>query len=124
MSKIKQDLMKEIEAKVARKKLVAQQLSRQKTVAKWVAEFFTEHEKLKRIEEGTMWQPLTSLALNRLAIQLRAMDRKCTIDFRTEDESNPVVDIHWSPNFVQSNNCEETTSLDASSAFFQSAMED
>lgn len=124
MSDIKKDLMKEIEAKVARKKQLAQQVSRQKTVANWVAEFFSEYEKTKKLDEGSLYQSFAALALNRLSIQLRSLDRKCTVDFKQEDINNPTVEINWSQRFIQANNCEAVLVLDASSAFFQSAMED
>lgn len=124
MSKVKNDLMKEIEAKVARKKQLAKQVSRQKTVANWAAEFFTEYEQTRRLEDKSGYQYLTSMALNRLAIQLRALDRKCTIDFKEPNDGSPVLEIHWSAGFVQKNDCETVLAFDASSAFFQSAMED
>lgn len=124
MSNIKKDLMKEIEAKIARKKVVAQQVSRQKTVANWVAEFFTEYEKTKNMDTNSLYQPFLSLALNRLNIQLRSLDRKCSVDFRPSDASDPTVEIRWSKRFIQTNNCEEVLVYDASSAYFQSALED
>ncbi len=126
MSKVKNDLMKEIEAKVARKKQFAKQASRQKTVANWVAEFFSEWDKTRKLdgENPFGYGYFTSLALNRLAIQLRGIDRKCTVDFKEPPNESPVVEIHWSPKFIQANNCEEVLAFDASSAFFQSAIED
>lgn len=125
MSDVKKDLMKEIEAKVARKKALTKQLSRQKTVANWVAEFFTEYEKTKRLDEGSMFQSFASLALNRLNVQLRGLDHKCFVDFRQPlDGNSPVVEIRWSDRFIQANNCEEVLVFDASSAYFQSALED
>jgi hypothetical protein len=124
MSDVKKDLMKEIEAKVARKKALSKQVSRQKTVANWVAEFFTEYEKTKKLDEGTLFQSFAMLALNRLNIQLRGLDRKCGVDFRPAEDGNPTVEIRWSKHFIQTNSCEEVLVFDASSAFFQSAMED
>lgn len=125
MGNVKQDLMKEIEAKVARRKDLAKQASRQKTVANWVADFFAEHEKFKNMDEGSLFNPFANLALNRLGIQLRGLDRRCTVDFKSlEDGSGSVIEIRWSPRFIQTNNCEEVLVLDASSAFFQSAIED
>lgn len=121
MSKIKMDLFKEIERKVARKKLVAQQLSRSKTVATWVAEFFTEYEKTKQIDD--VYGSIQMLSLNRLNIQLRNIDRKCTVEFRTSEDGTHTVEIRWSPAFVKDNDCEEVMVFDPSSAYFQSAME-
>lgn len=123
MSKVKRDLMKEIEAKVARKKQLAQQLSRQKTVANWVAEFFTEYENTRKVEKPGDYQYLAYMAINRLAIQLRGLDRKCDVELK-ESDGTPIVEIRWSAPFIQRNNCEEVLVFDASSAFFQSAMED
>lgn len=126
MSKVKNDLMKEIEAKVARKKKLSKEVSREKTVSNWVAEFFTEWDKTRKLDEGAYgYEHFTSLALNRLAIQLRNLDRKCTIDFKQPDDgSAPIVEIHWSGRFILANNCEAVLALDASTAFFQSALED
>lgn len=125
MSNIKRDLMKEIEAKIARKKQLAKQVSRQKTVANWVAEFFTEHSKTKKMDEGSHFQHFTNLALFQLKNQLRTLDNKCSVDFRQSDDgTDPVVEIRWSSKFAQANNCEEVLVFDASSAFFQSAIED
>jgi hypothetical protein len=122
---IKSDLMKEIDAKVARRKELAKKLSREKTVANWVSEFFSEYDNTRKLDQGNGYEYFTSLALSRLAIQLRNLDRKCTVDFRQDENGgDPVVDIHWSPKFVQANNCEDTISLDAATASFQSAMED
>lgn len=124
MSNVKRDLMKEIEAKVARKKVLAKQVSRQKTVANWVAEFFTEYDKTKKLEQGSLFQPFAALALNRLNIQLRGLDRKCFVNFRPAEDGNPTVEIQWSKRFIQANSCEEVLVFDAAAAFFQSAMED
>lgn len=126
MANIKQDLMKEIEAKIARKKLLSKQASRQKTVANWVAAFFTEYEKTKNLETDHTWNmgPFTYLALNRLNIQLRGLDVKSHVDFRKTEDGNPIVEIRWSSKFIQLNNCEEVLVFDASSAYFQSALED
>lgn len=124
MSKVKTDLLKEIEAKVARKKQLAHQASRQKTVANWVADFFTEYEKLRKLDQGTMYEPFASLALNRLSIQLRNLDRKCNVDLKQPaDGGSPVIEIRWSKRFIQMHNCEEVLVYDASSAYFQSAIE-
>ena len=124
MANVKQDLMKEIEAKIARKKVVASQASRQKTVVSWVADFFAEHEKTKNLDRDTAYM-FSALALNRLRIQLRGLDGRCHADFReAEDGSGLVVEIRWSASFSQTNNCEQVLVFDASSAFFQSAMED
>jgi hypothetical protein len=124
MSNVKRDLMKEIEAKVARKKVVAKQVSRQKTVANWVAEFFTEYEKTKNLDAGSIYHSFAALALDRLSIQVRGIDRKCFVDFRRHDDGNPTVEIRWSKPFIQANSCEEVLVFDASSAYFQSALED
>lgn len=123
MSQVKRDLMKEIEARVARKKTLSQQVSRQKTVATWVAEFFTEFEKTRQLGDIHGYNPLEYLALDRLAIQLRSLDRKCQVDLK-QNQGQHTVEIRWSNAFVQANNCEEFLVFDASSAFFQSAMEE
>lgn len=127
MSKIKNSLMKEIDAKIARKKELAKKVARQKTIANWVAEFFTEYDKIKDLNQTATYgyEHVTSLAINRLVIQLRQLDRKCFVYFKKpEDDSTPVVEIHWSEAFVQANDCEAVLAFDASAAFFQSALED
>ena len=123
MSKIKRDLMKEIEAKVARKKKISKQVSQQKTIAKWVADFFVEYEKTKRLDEGQVYHAFAYLALDRLSSQLQAVDRKCHV-YLAEDSDPPTVEIRWTPTFISANNCEEVLVFDASSALFQSAMEE
>lgn len=117
--------MKEIDARVARKKQLSQQVSRQKTVANWVAEFFTEYEKTKKLDRAEAYQSFAVLALNRLGIQLRSLDRRCVVNYRPEDDNddNLIIEIRWSTKFIQANNCEEVLVFDASSAYFQSAME-
>ncbi len=121
-SKAKNDLMKEILATVARKKEVAKQVSRQKTVANWVADFFIELEKIKKIDPHS---PLIHLSLRRLATQLRALDRWSFVDLKIDETSKQdVVEILWSDSFVVANNCEAALVFDAASAIFQSAMED
>lgn len=124
MSNIKQDLMKKIEAIVARKKVFAKQASRQKTVANWVADFFTEHDKTKKIDGRHEYHTFASLVLDRLSTQLRTLDKRCIVDFRDIETNNPIIEIRWSPAFVKANNCEEVLIFDASSAYFQSAIED
>lgn len=121
MSKIRADLLKQIDAKVARKKQMAQQLNRTKTVASWVAEFFTEYEKTKSVDEA--WGPMRMLALNRLNVQLRNIDRKCDVDFRVSEDGTPTVEIRWSAKFIQENDCEDVMVFDPASAYFQSALE-
>lgn len=121
-SKAKSDLMKEIIATVARKKEVAKQVSRQKTVANWVAEFFIELEKVKKMDPRS---PLIYLSVKRLAVQINTIDRRAFVDLRFDDASlQDVIEITWSDAFVLANNCEKALVLDASSALFQSAMED
>jgi hypothetical protein len=125
MSKVKIDLMKEIEAKIARKKQFAKQASRQKTVASWIAEFFTEYEKIKNFDLKSNYNSLTALALHKLNAQLHSLDRKSSVVFKEpEGDTNPIVEIHWSSAFIQKHNCEEVLILDAPSAFFQSAIEE
>jgi hypothetical protein len=121
-SKAKNDLMREIIAKVARKKEVAKQVSRQKTVANWVAEFFIELEKVKKMDPRS---PLIYLSIKKLAGQIQTLDRRAYVDLRFDDASGQdVIEISWSDAFVLVNNCEKALVLDASSALFQSAMED
>jgi ribosomal protein S26 len=124
MSKVKSDLMKEIEAKVIRKKQFSKQAARQKTIASWVTDFFIEYEKMKKLDQSSIYSSFTSLALSRLNIQLRTLDRKCSVVFKEPEDNSPTIEIHWSSAFIQKNSCEETLVFDASSAFFQSAMED
>ena len=123
MSNIKRDLMKEIEARVARKKQLAIQVSQQKTIAKWVAEFFAEYEKVKRFDEGLPYHSWAQLAVGQLENQLRRIDKKCRV-YILEEREPPTVEVHWSAAFINTNNCEEVLVFDASSAFFQSAMEE
>lgn len=121
MSKAKADLLKEIERKIAKKKLLAQSLTRTKTVATWVSEFFTEYEKMKPMEDA--WGSFATLNLNRLALQMKNLDRKCSVDFRTSEDGTPIVEIRWSANYIQDNDCEDVMVFDPASAYFQSAME-
>lgn len=124
MSKAKQDMMKQIEAKVARNKQFAKQASRQKTVASWVAEFFTEYEKIKKMDQRSAYHSFAYLALSRLKIQLRNLDRKCSVDIKEIETDNPLVEIQWSATFVKDNSCEAVIVFDAAAAHFQSALED
>lgn len=121
MSNAKYDLMKEINAKVARKKQLAKQVSKQKTVAKWVADFFVEFEKGKKLSEGFHGQSLATLALKRLTDQVRTLDRRCWVSLNHDNET---IEIQWSEKFILANQCEAVLNLDAPSAFFESAMED
>lgn len=123
MSNVKADLLKQINNSVARKKLLAKEASREKTIAYWVSEFFVEYEKVKKLDSGHN-NTFSSLALNKLTIQLRNLDRRCSVLFKEpEDGTSPVVEIHWSSKYSAANNCEDVIVFDASSAFFQSAME-
>lgn len=120
MSNVKRDLMKEIEAKVARKKQLSAQVAHQKTVSKWVAEFFAELEKIQKL---TIRHSLVWLAVTRLQDQLHRIDKECCVYFSDANDP-PTIEIKWSPAFIAVNNCEEALVLDASSALFQSAMEE
>lgn len=124
MSKAKQDMMKQIEAKVARNKQFIKQASHQKTVANWVAEFFTEYEKTRKIDSGSMYYSFVFLILKRLNSQLNSLDKNCTVDFKGIEDGNPFVEIRWSPTFIKANSCEEVLVFDAAAAFFQSCIED
>ena len=123
MSNIKRNLMKEIEAKVARKKQLATQISYEKTVAKLVAEFFIEYDKVRKLEAGTIYSGLSHYAVNRLNDQLRRIDNGCNVYFSRESDP-PTIEIQWSTAFIAANSCEEALVFDASSALFQSAMEE
>lgn len=120
-SKVKNDLMKEIMASVARKKEVSKQVSQQKTIARWVTDFFIELEKIKKIDPQSY---LIYLNRVRLQQQIQGIDKRSTVDLQFDDVSKQdIIVIHWSDTFVQINKCEEASVFDASSAFFQNAME-
>lgn len=123
MSKIKEDLLRQIEKSVARKKMLSKEVSKEKTIANWVAEFFTEYEKIKRLSAATNGT-FAALAVAKLTTQLRNLDRKCFVNFKeATDDENAKVEIHWSSQFIENGNCEEVMVFDASAAFFQEAIE-
>ena len=122
MSKIKVDLMKQIEQAVARKKQLSKEVSKEKTIARWVSDFFTEYEKVSRLDSSS-YNVFVMLACNKLKIQLRNLDRKCELSLKDENKTDVIVEIHWSPQYAQANNCEEIMVFDASTAHFQCAIE-
>lgn len=113
-SNIKSDLLKQIEAKVARKKELAKEVSREKTIVHWVSEFFTEFSKTRKLD------PIGYMAVQSLTARLRKFDRKVDVVFKVDSET---IEIRWSSQYLQDNNCEDHLVFDASSAHFQSAME-
>lgn len=122
MSKIKANLLKQIEQSVARKKMLSKQISQEKTIANWVAEFFIEYEKVKRLDNATN-HTFSSLALNKLTIQLRNLDRKCLVSLKEPLDQDSTIEIRWSDQFIKKSNCEEVMVFDASAALFQEAIE-
>jgi len=123
MSKVKNDLMKEIEAKVAKKKILSKQVSKQKTIITWIAEFFTEYEKIKKLDAENHYNHFSNLAIHRLNTQLHRIDSKCHVHLNRTDDQNPVVEVHWSSSYILANSCEEVLALDAASAHFQGMLE-
>lgn len=115
MSNLKRDLMKEINARVAKKKQLAVKAAHQKTAAKYIADYFIEYEKTKGIFAYSY--------LDNLQYQLRRIDDKC-VAVLVETNEPPTIEVHWSDAFVAANNCEKVLVLDSSSALFQSAMEE
>lgn len=123
MSNVKADLLKQIENSVTRKKQLAKVASREKTIAYLVSEFFTEYQKVKRLGAMTS-NVFSSLAVSKLTSQLRMLDRNCFVLFKEpEGEETPTIEIHWSSSYSLTNNCEDVLVFDASSAYFQSAIE-
>lgn len=123
MSKVKADLLKQINEQVARKKYLAKEVSREKTIAHWVSEFFIEYEKVKKLDTSHD-NTFSSLAVSKLTIQLRNLDRRCSVIFKEpQADVTPTIEIHWSSQYSQANNCEDVLVFDASAAFFQSAIE-
>lgn len=116
----KDDIRKQIEAAVKRKKLLSKEVSRVKTISHWVSEFFSEIENTKKVDE---FGSLTHFALSKLVVNIRTIDKQAYVVFKEPTDGDPKVEICWSAKFVASNNCEEVTVLDASSAFFQDAIE-
>lgn len=118
---VKLDMLKQIEAAVKRKKLLSKEISREKTIAHWVSDFFTEIQNTKKMDE---YGSFTHLALSKLIVNLRVLDKKVAAVFKEPaDGSEPKVEIYWSQVYAAKNNCEEVTVLDAPSAYFQDAME-
>lgn len=111
------EILKKINSVVKQKKEMAQLASRQKTIAQWVSEFFSEVEATKNNDT------LVYFALTRLTQNLHRLDRKCTASFEEPTGRDPVVKIFWSRYYIEANNCEDVTVLDASTAHFQAAME-
>lgn len=117
----KDDVLRQIEASIQRKKILAKEVSREKTIVQWVCEFFSEVEKTKNIDDQGNF---ASLALSKLIINLRTLDKKCSAVFKEPKFGNdPQVEIYWSKKYILDNNCEHVMTLDASSAFFQNAIE-
>ena len=119
MSDIKTELLREIEEKIKRKKLLAKETSREKTLAFWVSGFFAEISKLK----GGGHDYITTLALNRLTQSLRSVDKKCSVIFRQFSDTESQVEITWSKVYLMTHDCEKVLTMNASSADFESALE-
>lgn len=115
------DIFKKINASVKKQALIAKDLSKEKTIANWASELFTELESTKLIDsDGTF----AYLALHQFQTNLRKIDYKCQVYIKEQKSDNPRVEIHWSRQYITKNDCEEVTVLDASTAYFQAAMED
>lgn len=118
---VKNDLLKKINASVKRKKELAKEVSREKTVAYLVSEFFSEVEKTKDLDRDS--GIFAAIALSRLIQFIKKIDYKATVLYKQPASSEAHIEIRWSDNYVSEHNCEPTTVMDAASAFFQNMMD-
>lgn len=118
---VKSDLLKEINAKAKRKKELSKALTREQTIAFFVAEFFKEMDKIG----GFLSSGLTGMAIMRLESNLKNLDRGCAVVFKSPNtpEETHRIEIRWSAPYVEKNNCEPVMVLDAAEASFQNALE-
>ena len=118
---VKSDLMKQIDTAVQRKRALAKDLTRDKTIAFWAAAFFTEVERVKNLDSVGIF---ISLALGKLDNNLRTLDRRAYTHYREGNGSmEPQVEIHWSKTYIMSNDCDPVMTISASSAFFENTLE-
>jgi hypothetical protein len=117
---VKNDLMKQIEASVQRKKQVAKDLTRNKTIATWVSDFFSAVEKTRALDQ---FGYLDSLEVQKLENNLRTLDRRVYITFNQRDANEPVVEIHWSNAYILLNQCDPVIAMTEATAFFEKTME-
>lgn len=113
---VKSDLMKQIDALVKRKKDLAEELKREKTISHWAAEFFAEVEKFKNLDND--FGTLQTIELYKFMDKIRRLDRGAWVDLKDGN-----LQIGWSPAYITLHDCEPVMTLDAATAFFQDAME-
>lgn len=115
---VKNDIVKEIEARVARKKALAKEISREKTIAHLVTEFFDLLEGVKAIDEIGMFQ---RSALNLLEHKLRDFDKSVRVKYKRDEE---LVEIHWSKAYCELTGYEQVLVIDKATAAFDKYFEE
>ena len=119
---VKSDLMKQINAAVQHKKALSKTLTRDKTIATWVSDFFAAVEKTRDIDQNGN---LGWIEVEKLANNLHTLDRRARVYFSgLKISTEPQIDIHWSSAYITQNNCEPVTVMTAASAFFDKTIEE
>jgi len=113
----KDDILKQIDNVIKQNKALSKDLSRERTIAKWACEFFSEVDSVK----GD--RMLVALALSKFTSKLKPIDKKVSVVFKEPLNGDSQIEIRWSKKYLVANNCESVMVLDSSAAFFQDVME-
>jgi hypothetical protein len=112
----KLDMLKEIEAKVKRKKALAIEVAREKTIYYLAADFFAEVAKSASF---------AGFAVNRFRDSLRGIDSRSSVHYfhPTDEGPGERLEIHWSDQYIHKHGCEPVMVIDSATAQFEKAME-
>jgi hypothetical protein len=117
---IKEDMLKQVNARVDKKKLLARQAAKPKTLNRWAVKFFKEVDNLP--PEG--FDGIITLALSEINSNIQTVDRRAYVIYKYDSPSNAVLEVHWSNAYVAANNCEPVLVIDPATAYLDVALDD
>lgn len=119
MSKVKEDLLKEIEARIAKKKLAKARAFNNRCVETFVLTFIKNIEDTNTMVDNQYeWSNNAKSAESSLLGQIRSFDdgAKVSVSWCIREGEKPVVDtvtINWSKSYQQSEKCDAQIVLSA-----------
>ena len=114
MSAARDEILKKIKTVVEKQDTLSRNLSREKTIACLVSDFFATIQATPAF---------CFIALNHLTSAVQRFDRRCSVILKEPVGEEPRIEIHWSSRYSTENNCESITTFDVSTAHFQAALE-
>lgn len=117
MSKVKNDLLKQIQDKANKRKQLREKSVTNRDAMNYVMQFLKESETTSALGETTAMM-FIGLSANTLEKQLATIDPGVKIDVNFDHRTVVSVTIHWSDKYAQDNKIDKDCTVDMTAFLF------